>query len=392
MDKIKIRMKYYIITILLNVLKILWILPIDKNKILFFSYNGNQYSDSPKILSDYIRMNHLDKKVVWAFSNPEKHLEYIGDVKTVNIHSICFLIEFCTSGTIVTNNTLSSYLPVRNEQVLLQTWHGGGPGKKTELMDLNADSFTIMHAKFQSEKVTAFCSNSKFSSDIVCRKSLGYNNCEIIEYGSPRSDVFFDKEYKKAMRRKINKLFGIDQDSVIMMYAPTFRGEGNNIHFLKKEQYPDLKRCVDVISRKYQKRCVVFTRVHPAMTGMVFDDEFINVNSYPEMQDLLCAIDILITDYSSCMHDFALLRKPCFLYTPDYDEYLNERGLYWTFDELPYSYSITMDGLIENIKSYDEKKYLNSLDQYFKKLGSFETGNATEKIVKWLELKWAALK
>ena len=81
-------------------------------------------------------------------------------------------------------------------------------------------------------------------------------------------------------------------------------------------------------------------RLHPTLLGIVdtqdlISEDFVrNASCYESIQELLVASDILITDYSSTMFEFALLKKPCFLYTPDAKSY--DRGFYFPIEDLPF--------------------------------------------------------
>ena len=103
------------------------------------------------------------------------------------------------------------------------------------------------------------------------------------------------------------------------------------------------------------------------------------------MQTLLLASDILITDYSSVMFDFELLKRPCFLYCPDFEDYVKkERKTYFSLQELPFTLDTSNEALISSILAYDEEEYLGRLRTFDERIGSFERGHACEKIIEWI--------
>ena len=81
-----------------------------------------------------------------------------------------------------------------------------------------------------------------------------------------------------------------------------------------------------------------------------------DVTDYPDMQELLAAADMLITDYSSCIWDYSFLYRPCFLYTPDLREYLAKTGFYVDIHEWPFPICENMEDLEKQIRSFDERK------------------------------------
>lgn len=102
------------------------------------------------------------------------------------------------------------------------------------------------------------------------------------------------------------------------------------------------------------------------------------------MQELLCAADILITDYSSSIWDFSFTYRPCFLYAPDLAKYEAESGFFVPIEDWPFPLAETNEELIENIKNFDSKKYIEDVKKHHRDLGSYETGHATERFCKLL--------
>lgn len=117
----------------------------------------------------------------------------------------------------------------------------------------------------------------------------------------------------------------------------------------------------------------------------------VNVSDYPDMQELICCSDLLITDYSSTMWDFALLGRPCYLFVPDRKEYEKERGFYTPMEEWPGIVCNNAEELLGKIRELDFEYSRKIAEQYLKKAGSYEKGHAAEMlahiIVKHIEEK-----
>lgn len=115
-----------------------------------------------------------------------------------------------------------------------------------------------------------------------------------------------------------------------------------------------------------------------------------DVTMYPDMQELLLASDLFITDYSSCIFDFALMRKPAFLYASDYEEYQKEQGTYFDIRrDLPFSFAETTDMLIENIYDFSNEEYQSKLEKYFmnEKIGLKDVGTASNFVAELIKNK-----
>ena len=97
---------------------------------------------------------------------------------------------------------------------------------------------------------------------------------------------------------------------------------------------------------------------------------------------MLAAADLLITEYSSSIWDFAILGRPCILYIPDFEEYMGDRGTYTPIEEWPGSIARNENGLENAIRDVSEEKCRQMADQHLKLFGSYENGNASERLYK----------
>ena len=112
----------------------------------------------------------------------------------------------------------------------------------------------------------------------------------------------------------------------------------------------------------------------------------IDVTSYDDIQELLSISDFLISDYSSLIFDYAMTKRPCFLYTPDVDDYIsNDRNLYFDIKELPFISVKNNEELISHIASFDHENYQHKLDEFLKDIGSYEDGHACEKVLELID-------
>ncbi len=383
MDELKLKFRYYLTTVVSWMLMVFWIVPINRNKVLFISHSGKKYADSPRKLSNAIGEMFPKKKQIWVLNDVPK--DYPGGIKHVRMHSFKFFYHICTAGTIITNNTIDSYIPIRKKQILLNTFHGGGAGKKFGLSESNSSPYYRYFLKIQEKKTTAVISNSKFYTQNVIIDSMGFRDVTIIECGQPRNDVLFG--YTEHIKQSVKKKLGITNEKMVL-YAPSFRGSHKDAQYLPENQFLDVERVTRTLSSVYKNDFVLLFRRHPYMKKVMLGKS-IDVSDYPEIIDLYCAVDVLITDYSSCMNEFALTRKPVFLYVPDYKKYMsNDKGLYWKLEEMPFPYSESNEELEKTILRFSNEKYQQNLEDYWNHIGNYEDGHGTECVMKWLEKKW----
>lgn len=363
--------KLSLILILRILLKALCIFPIKKNRIVFHSFKGKQYSCNPKAITEYLIKEYPNSfEIVWAFREPEKFNELrnrgIVIVPYISLKRVFW--EVC-SGFSINNFGSFNWLPLRKSQVHLNTWHGGGCYKR-----VSSDPLSDNARRLTSEKTTHMISSSAFFSNYVVRGEFGFKR-EILEVGMPRNDIFFYKDRVAYLDRKVRNYYGIGEDKAIVLYAPTWRFDTNIPH-------PDLKRVAFAVKEYTGKATVLLSRTHNFLGETI--DEAIDVTSYPDMQDLLCAADCLITDYSSSIWDYSFLYRPCFLYVNDLDDYINSRGFDRDIDTWGFPVCRNNDELYGAIVHFDKDDFIKKMKKHHKDLGSFEDGHATEKICSFL--------
>ncbi len=368
---------------LMTVLKIFRLVPLDQRRVLFSSYDGRQYSDSPK----YVYLTYLEKEperkkaLFWAANGKEtcKEMRRLG-LNAVNTHSLRFYAVFSSCGKVVVNQHLPTYLPVRRGQTVVNTWHGSGPGKKVGMDAPGATLYDKKHYALQNRKYAAFVSGSAFNTRVTYRTSFGYRG-PVLEYGLPRNSLLLGP-HREAVEH-VRRTFGVAEGTGIALYAPTFRGTGE-----APVPEADLAGLRIALERRFGKPFVFLFRAHHAVSGpkgAPAGEQCLDASAYPDMQELLCASDVLLTDYSSSMTDMALLGRPVFLFVPDKDAYLRERGMYWPVEKLPFPQAADQAGLEQAVLSFGEEDYKARLKAYFDELGLREGPDSALRTYRWLE-------
>lgn len=352
-------------------------LPIQKNKIILWANSFKQYGCSPKYITEYILKNYPEKfDLVWVFEHGAAIPEGLDKrVRIVYYFSIEYLKELHTARFVICNMRTGAahYWNKRSEQIYIQTWHSSLRLKKIEGDAAeHFDPSYIEMCKEDSKKIDLLLSGCKFSTEIF-KRAFWYDG-EISESGTPRCDVLINGT--DDTKKKVYECYNIPLDSKLILYAPTFRSNKPS-DFLGM----DFSRLKETLGSEW----VVGARLHPNVLASVIPDGAISMSKYPDMQELIAAADILITDYSSCMFDMAIANKPCVLYVPDLEEYLEkERGLYFDITKLPFPIAKSMDDLCDRLKNFDSKEYQKELEEFMKTIGSFEDGHATERVCEYI--------
>jgi CDP-glycerol glycerophosphotransferase len=237
----------------------------------------------------------------------------------------------------------------------------------------------VRQAKRDSAMIDLFLSYGSSDKRNEFLRSIYWYKGEILKCGCPRDDIFFSENPR--IRDKILKFFHLAGDTKLILFAPTFRDNFNPSTYNLK-----FDSLLETLNKAGKGKWTFLVRLHPNISEKAslldfFSDTVINATGYDDMQELLYAADILITDYSDCMFEFALLRKPVFLYFEDIKDYLEERGVYFDIFSLPFPAAQSVDDLIMNIRNFDGAAYLRKIEAAFQELDSPNDGKASERVV-----------
>ncbi|MBO0460986.1 CDP-glycerol glycerophosphotransferase [Enterococcus sp. DIV2371] len=356
--------------------------PLNRNKIVVSSYFGKGYGDNPKYICEYLLSQKDDLDIVWL-CKPEvlqQQAELFPDtIRLVKNKSVRALIEMFTAKIWIDNCRKSFYPPKRKGQFYLQTWHAGFGLKRIE--NNAADKLKPRYVKL-AKKDSQMCDLLVFeSSDLF--KDIGkmfWYDGEIFREGVPRNDVIVNND--PTIIRKVYDYYQIPADKKIVLYAPTFRaGE------LIKVSPDFLEQVRKAFTDKFGVEYMMLIRLHPNDTenkkqilGELDNSNLIDASDYNDMQELLCATDILITDYSSTIGEALVSDKKCFIYAYDYDQYLENRGLVMDLADLPFPLIRSQETFIRSIEDFDLEEYLSKMQEFKKDLNISESGHASKTL------------
>lgn len=357
------------------ILKILFlcmrIFEIKKNKIVITSYYGKGYGDSAKyICKELIRRNN-NYDIIWLVNDLNE--DFPSYIRKVKYKSIKGFYALATAGIWIDNSRKHDYILKRKNQYYIQTWHSSLRLKKIEgdaIEDLPRDY--IRNAKSDSKKIDLLTVGCKFSEETFDR-CFWYYGCKL-RCGTPRCDIFFQKDEIAKIKMKIKKKYHIKNETKIILYAPTFK---------KNSRDNEIDYNMLINNLNLNGKYVLFVRFHPISKSTVkSSDKIINMTNYPDIQELISICDFMITDYSGCCFDAMIANKPCILFTPDFEKYIKtERKLTFDFNEIPFKRTYNINELVNEILKFDYKKYKQKIELFNKKIGSYEKGTASSQIV-----------
>lgn len=366
------KLKKIIIYFISTLLKAFWIIPVKKTRVLFLSFNGKQFSDSPKYVYEGMLKYRGEYELIWVFSTPET-LKNIDTVSYVKKGSILYYYYFCTSKYIIVNDTSDIYMPVRNNQIYINTWHGGGWFKKVGMSCDNYPEYSVFEFKLKNKQTTYFTASSEYFVDTVLHRSFGYNG-DILRIGMPRNQIFYQSNDK--LRISVRNKFVESEDTLLVLYAPTHRSYKDEIPPL------DVKLLSKSLNKRFGKNVKVLFRAHHLIGSFDIDSSLIeNVTDYPDIQELLLACDIVLSDYSSCMWEAAIQYKPIIVYAPDAQKYIDSQGFFLDMDKWPFIVGKTNKEVSEKILTFDESRYSREIRKLVADTTPYENANSVQSIV-----------
>lgn len=345
--------------------------PLDKNKVLFLSASratltGNFEFVYRELKEHYhYEINSVLKK---SLNSKNSLQEQFHLMKLIASSKYILLDDFYP---------MIYTLKLRKGTELIQLWHAMGAFKTVGYSRMG---------KVGGPSVKSL-THKNYTATIVSSENIRKNYAEAFDIsidkvhalGVPRTDIFFDKNYKKNITKKLHEKYPFIKDKKVILFAPTFRGNGQkSAHY--NFEWLDFGK----IKEQLQDQYVFLIKLHPFITARpdIVDHEFyFDLSDEREINDLLFITDVLITDYSSVIFEYSFFKKPVVFFIPDYKEYVASRDFYYDFDKYMYgSTATTTDELIQEIKKGKVNK--KKIDAFIKYFCSACDGKSTERVVK----------
>ena len=365
------------------------LLKVKKNRILLHQFFKYGYDCNQKYIAEEIFRRNCKYDLIWVTMKDtalgQKYPSKLKVITTDNVFKL--LYYFATSKCCITNVDfyLKKYnLKKKREQIYINTWHGSLGIKKIGLNEKDK-----LNKKKIFNKYDLFISNSAFETSVY-KYGLCFEN-KIYELGHPRNDIFFKESYyfpnKDSIKNDIEEFSNVKiGNKKLVLYAPTFR-EDNCLDCFNMD-YELLLKCLE---KKYNSDFILAIKFHPRISfvfrniGNKKNSRIINLTKYNDMQGLMAFADIMVTDYSSCIFDYMLSRKPAFIYANDIEKYNNERGFFYPIETTPFPIITNNNEISEKILNFDYNEYRANVEKFLGEKGCIEDGFASERVVDLIE-------
>jgi CDP-glycerol glycerophosphotransferase len=352
-------------------------------KIVYNSFHG-RYGDNPRAV--YERLATIPgQEHVWL-AHDEHLAGFPPGVDTVDIDSPRAAQALESADLVIANTHTELEWDKSPGTVYLQTWHGT-PMKRIHHDVHWAPPGRLARLDRDVARWDLLLSPNAPSTPRL-REAFRFTG-EVVESGYPRNDVLAARGGGRR-RRKARALLGLDDAATVVLYAPTWRDDE---YFSDSSDPGPLPLDVEHLARRLGPDHVLLVRTHTMMTGRVVVPEGSQVRdvSYvSDIRDLHLAADVLVTDYSSAMFDFAVTGRPMVFYAPDLERFRDSiRGFY--FDLEPVAPGPVVDDPDDVAHALSDlpalqRRYAERYDAFRRTFCHLEDGMATERVVRHLRL------
>jgi len=350
-------------------------------RIVYNSFNG-RYSDNPRAIHQGLLARGSQDEHVWL-ADPRHAASFPQRVRTVPIASPEAVMALEAADLVVANchTDLDDWRKGEGTQYL-QTWHGTPLKRIHRAAVSQPDSDVMDQLDAEIGRWDQLLTPSRAGTALL-RSAFGYSGA-VLETGYPRNDALNSAD-RDERRARVRASLGLAEDTVAVLYAPTYRDDE-----VTGDDVPlgiDLDRLTEQLGDGHR----VLLRLHyylghrPAIT---IDARVDDVSRYPEVSDLYLAADVLVTDYSSALFDFAVTGKPILLYAYDLDHYRDRlRGFTLDLDvEAPGPVLRTQEQLTDALLDLPEVElqYEQQYRAFRARYCHLDDGHATARVIEAL--------
>jgi CDP-glycerol glycerophosphotransferase len=354
-----------------------------RDAIVFVSWKGKQCADNPRAIADELRRRGDDREHIWIVQDwsaavPEGSSPVLYGTEE-------YYDALARARYLIGNDDMQPPYRKRDGQFYLQTWHGT-PLKRIGF-DIERPQFISGAAYFDRladdvAKWDLLISPNPFSTPIM-RRAFRYEG-EICESGYPRNDLLRRGD-SAGVAARVRRRLGLPEGKRVVLYAPTWRD--NQVYASGRRYRFDLRLDLERARQALGRDHVLLLRGHhhmaddvpPGAGGFV-----INVTAYPDISELYLVSDLLVTDYSSAMFDYAATGRPMLFFTYDLAEYRDSlRGFYFDFEaEAPGPLIATPDEVLAAIRDIDAvaARHAAAYQAFTAKFCPYDDGKAAARV------------
>lgn len=360
---------------------------IKPHQILYQVRDGKSITDSPYAI--FLGLNAHETfsnyQHIWVVDHPDTLVFYqekfkvFQNVSFVIKESNEYLKALTESKFLINNATFPAYFTKKPQQIYINTWHG------TPLKHMGFD--VKNNLKGSQNTMKNFLASDYMISPNAHTTNIfkhafkldGLYSGEILEIGYPRIDLTINTTANEA-REYLAEHLNLKKNPIIL-YCPTWRGKNVND---PENSLLNVFEEIKLLNQKLPHQVLV--KVHPFVYSKAKEMPELKPYLVPDFLDtnqLMPAVDLMITDYSSIFFDFLVTDKPIVFYVPDLDKYQNERGVYIDLCALPGPVADNIQDVITLVsnESYKDADVQEKYAKFKHNFVNYENGSVTERLI-----------
>lgn len=275
-------------------------------------------------------------------------------------------------------------IPRRKHTTMIQLWHACGAFKIFGFSRLGKKKGFRQESMAHRIYDYAIVSSSEIKNYYA--EGFGMDPGKIIVTGIPRTDCFWDLSFQKKKREDFFLKYPSWKGKKILLFAPTFRGNGKEKGYYPKEGC-DPGQLLCALKEKGETDWGIIVKYHPFIHRSFAQEEWgqwkneiLDLSQEAEINDYLPAADVIVTDYSSLIFEAAILQIPMLFYAFDLEEYEKERGFYYDYEEfVPGKIVTKFSDLVEAIQKRDFEE--QKIEGFRKRFFDHWDGKSTQRVV-----------
>lgn len=325
------------------------LIEVSEDRVLIESFHGTRFTGNMFYIAKELSDNYNYEIAIVAIESQKQEVQKKLDkygirAKIVQRNSKEYFIRICSSKYLINDSTWATHVTPKSEQVFVNSWHG--TPLKTMGKKIKNSPFALSNTQRNFFMTDYLIVPNQFTKDVFEEDYMLKNlkSQDVYIGPSPRTSHLVAPS---TTRRN---------EKIRIVWMPTWRGEGNDATGSKNIA---LYERMDAIARSLPDNYEFFVNPHQMILASIDMNNF-KMQVVPEefeIYDFLKTSDILITDYSSIMFDYAIMNKKVVLDIYDIDEYLADRGLYLNIEKLPFALARNEVELLEKITEEQEVNY-----------------------------------
>ncbi|MFB9768729.1 CDP-glycerol glycerophosphotransferase family protein [Lactiplantibacillus modestisalitolerans] len=369
--------------------------PVKKHLVLFEAFSGKVPMDNPLYIYLALKKAHPEWQLIWGVKRRflKEAKEKYPEFNFIARFSLDWLRVAPVAEYWVLNARMPYWLKKNKGTTFIQTWHGT-PLKRLGLDIPNVSMpGTNTHNYYKnfttdSHRWDYLIAPNQFSKTIF-KHAFDFKN-HFLDYGYPRNDrLVHDRNNLSEINRLKKKIIGRTTGRVIL-YAPTWRDD----FFIRKGMYKmSLPFSLQKIINQLGSNDTLIIRPHYLVAESIDISGFehnVHLCVDEDINDLYLISDLLITDYSSVMFDFAILNRPMLFYPYDLNHYQGDiRGFYFDYNEVPGPIVTSETDFMEKLNQFlingHYPEYSAKMASFRAKFTDWEHGTASQQVVKLIE-------